>query len=112
MNRLKNGEIYLTKFTPAYRGELRKYRPSIIIRTSPRENLVTIVPLSSAPDRKFSQFEALIQKNNTNGLKRDSFALAWYIRTIDSARLMTKIGKIDNKDLSAIRKLTVSYINN
>lgn len=112
MTNIQDGDICLTKFTPAYRSELRKYRPSVVVRTSPKANLVTIVPISSVPDKKFKSFETLIPKEKATGLEKDSFALAWYIRTIDSARLVKKIGKVDSKTLSDIKKLAVSYIRN
>ena len=113
MHAIQEGEIYLTRFTPAYRSEIRKIRPAIILRSensSANPNLITIIPITSVSKGKENNFELKLKKKSFKALNKDSYALCWYVRTVDKARLMTKIGKLDDKTFKNIQNKTLSYL--
>lgn len=83
-------DIYLVKLNPTVGSEIQKTRPCIII--SPNEmnvlNTVIVAPMTS---KGFDFiFRPKIQFQNKNGL-----VLLDQIRTVDKARLIKKIGKVD-----------------
>lgn len=112
---IKTGDIFLTRFTPAYKSELRKYRPAVVLKTQKRINnseVAIILPLSTAPDANTRRHEVKILKKDVEFLDRDSYVLCWYIRTVDTMRLIRKLGSLSTKAINRIKKKTTDFLNN
>ena len=89
---MKQFEIHLVKFDPAFGAEIKKSRPAVIISPDAiNKNLQTVIiaPLTHTvknyPSRVLSNF------NNQPG----EIALD-QIRAVDKKRLLKKLGKIDS----------------
>lgn len=103
MKQFEFGEIFLVRFHPASGKEIKKYRPAIIINPIINQldkRFAMIVPLTSdSSDKK--DFEIIIENEN---LKYKSKILTWYIRTIDTTRLVEKIGILSKKDIKILKE--------
>ena len=98
----KRFDIYLVKLNPTVGSEIQKTRPCIII--SPNEmnvlNTVIVAPMTS---KGFDFiFRPKIKFENKNGL-----VLLDQIRTVDKARLVKKIGEVDEKVSKSISNMLV-----
>lgn len=98
--KIQTGDLWLVKFHPGTGAEFSKYRPALIIsdlqKIEPRFSL--IAPLTSDTQKR-NEFEFEIKHD---ALEKPSLLLGWYIWTIDSRRLITKLGAIQNDELQPI----------
>lgn len=111
---IKPGDVFLTRFTPAYKNELRKHRPALVLKTQKRINnaeVALILPLSTSPDANTRKYEIYLQKDEFEFLDRDSYVLCWYIRTVDTMRLVRKLGTLSKKSFNNITTKTIEFIN-
>lgn len=101
------GEVYLVRFDPVEGSEVGKTRPALIVqndvanRTSP----VTIVAAISSqfnPSHLYPT-EVLIRTGEA-GLTVDSVVLLNQIRTIDKARLLSLIGKVEPQTILLVER--------
>jgi mRNA interferase MazF len=93
---INRGEIWLINFDPTVGAEIRKPRPAVIISNDQnnRHSLtVTVLPVTDKGEGVFP-FEVFLPKE-TEGLKKDSKIKCQQIRTIDKARLIKMLGRID-----------------
>ncbi|KAF0250307.1 MAG: growth inhibitor protein [bacterium] len=104
---VERGEVYLVRFDPVEGSEVGKTRPALIIqndianRTSP----VTIVAAISSqfnPSHLYPT-EVLIKAGEA-GLTIDSVALFNQIRTLDKARLLSLLGKIEPQTMLEVER--------
>jgi len=99
---IKRFEIYLVKLNPTIGSEIQKTRPCIVI--SPNEmnvlNTVIVVPMTSKGFEFI--FRPRIKFEDKNGL-----VLLDQIRTVDKARLVKKIGEVDEKVSKSISNMLV-----
>lgn len=107
------GEVYLVRFDPVEGSEVSKTRPALVLqndianRTSP----VTIVAAISSQFNPTHLYptEVLIKVGEA-GLTIDSVVLLNQIRTIDKARLVSLIGKVEPKTMLEVeRAIKVSF---
>ena len=92
----KFGDIYLVKFHPAYGQELKRYRPAVVASTVANQidsRFTTICPLSTKIKPKLSAYELQLD-SKTPGIDCESILISWYIRTVDTNRLQSKIGEL------------------
>jgi mRNA-degrading endonuclease toxin of MazEF toxin-antitoxin module len=106
------GDIFLVKFHPGYGSEFKKYRPAVVMTSTNSlidGRFVTIAPLTTNARTNNPKFELLIKGNPT--LAKDSLLLCWYLQTVDSSRIVKKLGKLTQADraraMEAVRKLLV-----
>lgn len=106
----QTGELYLVKFHPATGSELKKYRPAVVIAVyhpDIKENLVIICPLSTVLSPK-ANYEVTI----TNpALNQPSAVLCWYIRTVDTTRLVKKLGTLTDTELNQVQKKVTELLH-
>ncbi len=99
---IKRFEIYLVKLNPTVGSEIQKTRPCIVI--SPNEmnvlNTVIVAPMTSKGFEFI--FRPKIKFEDKNGL-----VLLDQIRTVDKARLVKKIGEVDEKVSKNISNMLV-----
>jgi mRNA interferase MazF len=88
------GEIWLVKPSPKIGSEQKGVRPALVIQNDVANKYLntTIVALISSSGKKGMPEMVLIKKDW--GLVQDSYADFAQIYTIDSKRLLKKIGKI------------------
>lgn len=96
-NKLQAGDIYLVRFHPSYGAEFQKYRPAVVVSTAiidPR--FVLIAPFSTNLHVLNPDYEFIVRAGAT--LQKDSVLLSWYLWTIDTRRLVKKLGTLGDKD--------------
>jgi len=100
---IKRFEIYLVKLNPTIGSEIQKTRPCIVI--SPNEmnvlNTVIVAPMTSKGFEFI--FRPRMKFEDKNGL-----VLLDQIRTVDKARLVKKIGEVDEKVSKSISNMLVN----
>jgi mRNA interferase MazF len=94
---VRRGEVWLVGLDPTVGREIRKTRPCLIVSPDSMNRFlstVTAVPLNSGSQP--AGFRVQVQFNNTDGLLP-----ADQIRTLDRARLIKRIGTLDDVTVEA-----------
>jgi len=108
---IKRGEIFLANLEPVKGKEQGGLRPVLILQNdiSNKYSPVTIIAaITSKIFVKEYPTNIFLSKNNS-GLNKDSTIMLNQIRTIDSLRLIKKIGKVDNFIMNKVdRALKIS----
>lgn len=107
INAVVRGEIYLVRFDPVEGSEVGKTRPALIVQNdiANRSSPVTIVAAISSqfnPSHLYPT-EVLIKAGEA-GLTVDSVVLLNQIRTIDKARLLSLIGKVEPQTILLVER--------
>ena len=71
--------------------------------------MTTIIPLTSSLKAKDFPDTYFLKMNSKNGLKNDSTALIFQLRSVSYKRYQNKIGVVDHKDLVNIKDLIRDY---
>jgi mRNA interferase MazF len=103
---IKRGEIYLASLDPVVGKEISKTRPVLIVSNDVNNRYagtVTVLPITSGNLTKIYPFEVFLPRKAAN-LPKDSKVKADQIRTLDTARLVTFIGKLDKKSMEDIER--------
>lgn len=94
--------IWLADLNPVVGSEQGKTRPVLIISENQINELLSVVnvlPLTSRKnDRNIYPNEALLPSKHS-GLKKESIALCYQIRTLDKKRLIKSYGKLKDESL-------------
>jgi len=91
------GEVYWVRFDPAEGGEIKKFRPAIIVSNNISNrilNRVQVVPVTSNT-KKIYPGESLFTLKGEEGK-----ALCTQIRTVSKGRLGNKIGDLSVADVT------------
>lgn len=94
---IKRGDIFLAALDPVLGHEIAKTRPVVIVSNdigNTYSGTVTVLPVTSKNLEKVYPFEVYLP-SKTSGLKKDSKGKADQIRTLDKARLIKQIGRLD-----------------
>ncbi len=102
---MQKGEIWLIKLDETKGHEQIGTRPGLIIGKGNRLNV--IIPITSNLDRSNLSFTEIIDCSKENGLKEDSVALIFQIRSLDESRFIRKLGKIKQEKYEAIHALLI-----
>ena len=107
LNKMKQGEIWWVELsnssTDSVGHEQAKKRPCITVVNNTHIEMTTIIPLTtklsitSYPDTYY------LKKSTQNGLKYDSIALIFQIRSLSYKRYQHKAGIISKKNLENIK---------
>ena len=101
---IKKGEIYLASLDPVVGREISKTRPVVIVSNDKNNEFsgtVTILPITSKNLRKVYPFEIFLSKGAGN-LPKNSKVKADQIRTLDKARIVALIGKLEEEKMVEI----------
>ena len=106
--KINTGDIVLIKFHPGYGNEFKKYRPAVIMsetitKIDPR--FILIAPLTTNIKTEQPELELIIDNPS---LDKKSLLLTWYQLTIDSSRLIRKLGTLSDIDKNRVFKAVTS----
>ena len=106
--KINTGDIVLIKFHPGYGNEFKKYRPAVVMsetitKIDPR--FILIAPLTTNLKTDQPDLELII---NNPSLDKKSLLLTWYLLTIDSSRLVRKLGSLCDTDKHRVFKAVTS----
>ena len=91
------GEVWFINLDPTIGAEIKKIRPAIIVSDNSlgKLPLKIIVPITNWKDKyEIAPWMIKIEANPENGLKKDSSADCFQIRSVSSDRFIEKIGCI------------------
>jgi len=74
-------------------------------------NIATIIPLTSQKNALRFPYTYLIKKDKNNGLKSESIALIFQLRSLSYIRFQDKIGYVTRDNLTQIKTLITNYLN-
>ena len=101
----RRGEVYLTALDPTIGREIKKTRPALVIQNdvSNRHSDITIVaPITSTVRFPMNPVHVLLSTGKETGLVVPSVALFNQIRAVDRARLIKRLGAVDQETLDRV----------
>jgi mRNA interferase MazF len=103
---MKQGEIWLVCLDPVIGAEVSKTRPAIIVNDDVLGilPLKIIVPVTEWKPRYISApWFVRFAPSDKSGLKKESAADCFQIRSVSNSRLIKKLGKLDMLELGKIQ---------
>ena len=100
---MKPGDVYIVRIPELGTHEQSGTRPAIVIARVTK-TIITIIPCTGNKLALRFPYTCEIEATKRNGLSVNSIALVFHIRALDSSFLKEKIGEIDKKVLTNIRK--------
>jgi mRNA interferase MazF len=103
----KRGEVYLVNFDPTIGSEIKKTRPALVLQNdvSNRYSPITIV---AAITSKFDEGQLypteILIPTPQGGLSLDSVVLLNQIRSIDRARLVKRLGRVNPETMRKVNQ--------
>jgi len=109
---MKYGEVWLVNFEPELGQEIRKTRPAIIVNHDSVGvlPLKIVIPITDALKNK-QEWMVAFTPSQTNGLSKLSFGDCFQIKSISEQRLIKKIGKLNEEEISDIQVALVKVLN-
>lgn len=108
----KRGEVYLVNFDPTIGAEIQKTRPALIVQNdiANRHSSITIAAaITSHFGDTLYPTEVLI-KASEGGLEHDSVILLNQIRSVDTHRLVRRLGALKSETMERVeRALQISF---
>ncbi len=112
MNTVKRGEIYYADLSPVVGSEQGGMRPVLIVQndTGNRHSPTIIAAAITSKTGKARLPTHIALSGHSAGLNRDSIILLEQIRTLDKSRLRERMGRLDERTMSAVdNALSVSF---
>jgi|SRR3989344_2664617 len=100
---MKSGDVWIVDIPELGTHEQSGIRPAVILARVAK-TVVTIIPFTSNQLALRFPFTHLINPTKDNGLAVPSVALIFHLRAIDVSYLQKRIGILDRKTLTDIRK--------
>jgi mRNA interferase MazF len=103
---ISRGDIFLAALDPVIGREIAKTRPVLVVSNNINNQYagtVTVLPVTSKNLQKIYPFEILLLKPIGN-LPKDSKAKADQIRTLDKARLIKRIGSLQQDEMTTVEE--------
>lgn len=100
----ERGDIYIANLEPGFGREMHKKRPVAVISSdnlNQETNHVVIVPASS---RTLAPNSDIVLIGTKEGVDKPSILLPVFIRSIDQARLIKKVGKLSKAKLAELEE--------
>jgi len=112
MSIVKRGDIYYADLSPVVGSEQGGVRPVLIVQndTGNRHSPTVIAAAITSRLDKAKLPTHISLSSQSAGLNRDSIILLEQIRTLDKSRLRERMGRLDEKTMSAVdAALAVSF---
>ena len=103
---MKQGEIWLISLDPTIGAEIKKTRPAVVVNDNSlgKLPLKIVVPITDWKDRyEIAHWMIKIEPNLKNGLKKDSTADCFQVRSLSQERFVKKIGNISGIVMDEIK---------
>ncbi len=101
---MKRGDIYLVDLNPVKGSEQSGQRPAILFQNNfIIENTHTPINIPLTSNLKKAQFKGCLLIKDS-GLIAESVALCYQMRVIDKSRLIKKIGKVHEDQMTQIEE--------
>lgn len=103
---IRRGDVYLAALDPVVGKEISKTRPVVIISNDKNNEFsgtVTVLPVTSKGLTRIYPFEVSLPKGH-GGLPKHSKVKCDQVRTLDKARMVAHLGKLEMRDVQAIEK--------
>ena len=103
---IKRGELYFANLSPVVGSEQGGTRPVLSVQNDVGNKYSpTVIVAAITSKLNKAKLPTHIELDaSTYGLEKDSVILLEQIRTIDKARLLQKIGNLDNQTLESVNK--------
>jgi mRNA interferase MazF len=102
--RIQRGDVFLANLDPTVGVEQAGTRPVLVVQCDPaneRIPTVTVVPLTS--NLRAGRFLFTVTVSATeSGLPRDSVVLVFHVRTLDKARLIRWMSRLEAETMSRV----------
>lgn len=98
---MKKGNIFLVELPITTGHEQTGVRPAILL-SEPVANIVSLIPVTSNIQALRFPYTLELKPSKKNGLSSLSVALVFHLRSVDTKRLTTKIGEIEESTLKEI----------
>ncbi len=95
-------EIWRADFGGSRGHEQKKERPCVIWRDFDHLGMAIVIPFTSSIEQGEHPYTHLVEPTASNGLEKESIALAFQITSIDKGRLIKKMGNLESGEISAI----------
>jgi len=106
---IKPGEIWWVDLSSKAKNtighETQKTRPCLVVANCNETKFLIIIPFQSNMDANRLPHTHIIKKHQKNGLKNDSVAVIFQMRSIDYIRIKSYSGTIFNEDLNNIKHI-------
>lgn len=102
---MNRGDIWIVNLDPGFGREIHKKRPALIISKNLIHQVTTnviIIPISSQVPQVIGPEMVMLDK--TSGVKKSSVLLPLFIRSIDQARLVEKVGSLHSETMIEVEK--------
>ena len=104
-----SGDVVLVDFgSMPFGHEQAGMRPAIFV--SMMKVVAIVIPLTSSASAERYPGTAIIQPNKANSLIKRSVALVFHLRSIDTRRVLKRLGKLSTKEKTAVNKVIRSII--
>ncbi len=109
----RRGEIWLVDFDPSVGAEMQKIRPAVVISEDKLRHLAlrVVVPLTDWKPRYAGRFWYVhIPASPANGLKKDSGADAFQVKSVSEVRFRRWLGVASANQIDAIANAAASVV--
>lgn len=103
---MRQGEIWLISLDPSVGAEINKTRPAVIVNDDSLGilPLKIVIPITEwKPRYEIASWFVKITPSNANGIKKESAADCFQIRSVSNSRLIKFIGTLDYQSREQIR---------
>ncbi len=109
----RRGEIWLVNFDPSVGAEIRKIRPAVVIGEDGLRHLAlrVVVPITDwKPAYAARYWFVQIPADQVNGLRKDSGADAFQIKSVSEMRFVRCLGVVNANQLDGIAKAVAAVV--
>lgn len=102
----RRGEVYLVNFDPTVGVEIKKTRPALVLQNDIANKyspIVIVAAITSYFGEQCYPTEVLL-KSPEGGLRQDSVVLLNQIRSIDTQRLIKRLGILNKETIASINR--------
>ena len=106
---MKKGDVCRVVLPLGVGSEQYGERPAIVVAQATR-NFIIVIPLTSSQGALRFPHTLVIPPTTTNGLKENSVALIFHLRSIATSRVIKSIGTIDSKIKAQLTRITKTML--
>lgn len=101
---MEKGDICIIDLSLGIGHEQRGKRPAVLISNT-KTNIAIMVPITSNPEALRFSHTLIIKPDKQNKLNQKSVAMIFQLRSIDKARIIKTIGKLNKKGCDELDKI-------